>query len=173
LVVSFPYEEGEIEKVSYTLEEGLLNIVVKGGTKGLSFDENNVMYSRTGGAPKLLFVIGVSRLSDLGKLFDAAALKDTMVVNLDNKADNQGFGDIVMVYPMLTSVSEITANLILSLNLKIDTDIAQNLMYGISYATDNFQNPKTGALAFEMAGILMKHGAIRVGNLKQQPTVNS
>ncbi len=173
LVVSFPYQEGEIEKVSYTLENGKLNIVVKGGEKGLSFDEKDVIFSSGGVIPSLLFVVGVSRLSDLGKLFDPAALKDTTVVNIDNKADNQGFGDIVMVYPMLSSISEITANLLLSLNLKIDTDISQNLLHGISYATENFQDPKTSALAFEMAGVLMKQGAIRVGNLKQTESVNT
>ena len=174
LVVSFPYREGEIEKVSYTLEEGLLNIVVKAGEKGLSFDENQVLFTRSQGAPNLLFVVGVPRLSDLGKLFDIADLKDTMIINIDNKADNQGFGDIIMVYPMLSSISEQVANLILSLNLKIDMDIAQNLMHGISFATNNFQDPKTSALAFEMAGILMKSGAIRVNNsYMQQEPVNT
>ncbi|MCL6096747.1 MAG: hypothetical protein M1444_03680 [Patescibacteria group bacterium] len=164
LTVSFPYQEGEIEKVSYTLENGLLNIVVKAGEKGLSFEENEVSFTRSQGAPNLLFVIGVPRLSDLGKLFNVADLKDTMIINIDNKADNQGFGDIVMVYPMLSSISELVANLIVSLNLKLDIDIAQNLMQGISFATNNFGNPKTSALAFEMVSILMKNGAIRIGN---------
>ncbi len=168
LVVSFPYEEGEIDKVSYTLENGLLNIVVKAGEKGLSFEDKDVKFTRGGnGVPTLLFTVGVQRLSDVAKLFDVADLKDTMVINIDNKADNQGFGDIVMVYPMLSSVSEQIANLILSLNFKMNTDIAQNLMYGISFATGNFQNPKTSALAFEMVGLLMRNGAIRVGSLKK------
>ncbi len=164
LTVSFPYQEGEIEKVSYTLENGLLNIVVKAGEKGLSFDENQVLFTMSQGAPNLLFVVGVPRLSDLGKLFNVADLKDTMIINIDNKADNQGFGDVVMVYPMLSSISEQVANLIVSLNLKINIDIAQNLMQGISFATNNFGDQKTSALAFEMASILMKNGAIRIGN---------
>lgn len=168
LTVSFPYQEGEIEKVSYTLENGLLNIVVKAGEKGLSFEEQEVSFTRSQGAPNLLFTIGVSKLSDLGKLFNIVDLKDTMIINIDNKAENQGFGDIIMVYPMLSSISEQITNLILSLNLKLDTDIAQNLMYGISQATNNFQDAKTSALAFEMASILMKNGAIRVGNNKSQ-----
>ncbi|MCL5434997.1 MAG: hypothetical protein M1405_01270 [Patescibacteria group bacterium] len=164
LTVSFPYQEGEIEKVSYTLENGLLNIVVKAGEKGLSFEENEVSFTRSQGAPNLLFVIGVPRLSDLGKLFNVTDLKNTMIINIDNKADNQGFGDVIMVYPMLSSISEQVANLIVSLNLKIDIDIAQNLMQGISFATNNFQDVKTSALAFEMASILMKNGAIRISN---------
>ncbi len=174
LTVSFPYQEGEIEKVSYTLENGLLNIVVKAGEKGLSFEEKEVSFTRSQGAPNLLFTIGVPRLSDLGKLFDVAGLKDTMIINIDNKAENQGFGDIIMVYPMLSSISEQVANLILSLNLKLDIDIAQNLMHGISQATNNFQDVKTSALAFEMASVLMKNGAIRISNnIKQSEPVNT
>jgi nanoRNase/pAp phosphatase (c-di-AMP/oligoRNAs hydrolase) len=168
LTVSFPYQEGEIEKVSYTLENGLLNIVVKAGEKGLSFEEKEVSFTRSQDVPSLLFTIGVPKLSDLGKLFNIADLKDTMIINIDNKAENQGFGDIVMVNPLLSSISEQVANLILSLNLKFDIDIAQNLMYGISQATDNFQDVKTSALAFEMISVLIKNGAIRVGNNKIQ-----
>lgn len=161
LVVSFPYKEGEIEKVSYTRDDNFLNIVVKAGEKGLGFSEKDVRFSRGTSAPELLFIVGAARVSDLGKLFDPAALKDTLVVNIDNKPDNQGFGDIVMVSTRFSSVSEAVANLIFSLGLKMDLDIAQNLMLGIATATDNFGDPKTSSLAFEMAGILMRNGALR------------
>lgn len=171
LVVSFPYNEGDIEKVSYTLEDGALNIVVKAGENGLSFNEKDVKYVRPTTAPDLVFVIGAPRISDLGKLFDPAELKDTAVVNIDNSPENQGFGDIVMVSTRLSSVSEQIANLILSLGLKMDADIAQNLMWGISKATNNFQDPKTSALAFEMAGILMRQGATRPSDKKVEGTI--
>jgi hypothetical protein len=58
-------------------------------------------------------------------------------------------------------VSENVAAIISSLGLNIDVDTASNLMYGISEATDNFQNPKTSPLAFETTAILMKKGAKR------------
>ena len=161
LVVSFPYKEGEIEKVSYTRDENFLNIVVKAGELGLGFDEKDVKYSRSGAAPELLFIIGTPRISDLGSLFDPTILKDTVVINIDNNSQNQGFGDIVMVSNRLSSVSEAIANLLLALNLKIDLDIAQNLMLGLSNATDNFQSESTSPLAFEIAGILMRQGATR------------
>ena len=161
LIVSFPYKEGEIEKVSYTLEDGYLNIVVKAGEQGLSFIEQDVKYKRLGGLPTLLFVVGTPRLSDLGDLFDPEVLKDTTVVNIDNKADNQGFGDIVMVSPRYSSVSEQIADLLLFLGMHIDVDAAQNLLSGISFATNNFQDPKTSVLAFEMVAMLLKSGAVR------------
>lgn len=161
LVVSFPYKEGEIEKVSYTREENLLNIVVKAGENGLSFEEKDVKFIRGMVAPELLFVIGSPRVSDLGQLFDPQVLKDTVIVNIDNKADNQGYGDILMVSTRLSSVCEAVANLILSVGLKMDLDIAQNLMLGVAVSTNNFQSDNTSPLAFEMAGILLRHGALR------------
>lgn len=163
LIVSFPYREGEIEKVSYTIDDkkSLLNIVVKAGEQGLTFDENDVVYTRGAEVPNLLFVIGTPQLTKLGGLFDAEAFKDTTVVNIDNKADNQKFGDVVLVSPKFSSVSEQVADLIFALNLPVELDTAQNLLSGISSATANFQDPKTSYVAFEIAAMLMKRGAQR------------
>lgn len=161
LVVSFPYQEGEIDKVSYTLENGFLNIVVKAGEQGLSFSEKDVKFAHSGGLPQLLFVVGSPRLSDLGSLFNPAELKDTTVVNIDNHNDNQGYGDILLVSTRFSSVSEIVSNLLVSVGLRMDQDLAQNLLSGISYATKNFQSEQTSPIAFEMAGILIRNGAVR------------
>lgn len=173
LVVSFPYKEGEIEKVSYTRDDNFLNIVVKAGERGLGFSEKDVKFTRGETPPELLFVIGSPRISDLGSLFDVAILKDTIVVNIDNKPENQGYGDILMVSGRLSSVSEAVANLILGLNLKMDLDIAQNLMLGLATATDNFQSEHTSALAFEMAGVLLRQGALRPGNAMPRRKLNT
>ena len=173
LVVSFPYREGEIEKVSYTRDDNFLNIVVKAGELGLNFSEKDVTFTRGGQAPELMFVIGAARVSDLGSLFNPANLKDTVVVNIGNKPDNQGFGDILMVSTKLSSVSEAVANLIISLNYKMDIDIAQNLMLGIASATENFQSQNTSPLAFEMAGILLRAGAQRPTQQNQTRKINT
>jgi len=162
LIVSFPYKEGEIEKVSYTLESGYLNIIVKPGELGLSFDQRDVEYKHGGGAaPTLIFVIGTSRLVDLGNLFNPEAMKGTTVVNIDNKQDNQSFGDVVLVSNRFSSVSEQVTHLIITLGYNIDQDSAQNLLSGISSATGNFQKANTSPVAFEMAAALMKKGAVR------------
>lgn len=173
LIVSFPYKEGEIDKVSYTLEEGYLNIVVKAGQAGLSFTEKDVQFKRGGSSLlPVLFVVGTPRLSDLGNLFNAEALKNTTIINIDNNQDNQGFGDIVMVSPSSSSVSEIIANLLLSGEFPVDLDIAQNLLAGIGQGTSNFQKPNTTALAFEVAGSLMKKGAMRPKPTQSKPVVS-
>ncbi|MBP9719261.1 MAG: hypothetical protein KBD46_02235 [Candidatus Levybacteria bacterium] len=162
LIVSFPYREGEIEKVSYTLENGYLNIVVKATEDGLSFEQQDVLFKRSGGLPGLAFIVGTARLSDLGSLFDADALKNTAIINIDNQNDNQGFGDIVLVSPQASSVSELIGSLLSSLQIEVDQDIAQNLLSGLSQATNNFQENNTSFLAFEMAAAYMKKGAKRM-----------
>jgi len=161
LTVTFPYKEGEIEKISYTLEEGKLNILVKAGENGLSFNEKDVEYKREGAAPGLVFVVGTPRISDLGTAFDMEALKDSKVINIDYKPENQGFGDIPLLGKNASSVCELMANFISSLDLQMDVDIVSNLLIGIIDATDNFQSTTTSALAFETAATLMKKGAIR------------
>lgn len=161
LVVSFPYQEGAIEKVSYTLENDFLNIIIKAGENGLSFNEQDIRYAKGHGIPELLFVIGAEKISDLGKLFDPTQLKNTTIVNITNHANGQGFGDIHVISDKFSSVSEAVGNIVLSLGLKIDVDIAQNLMAGISFATENFQSPNTSPLAFELVGVLLRAGAVR------------
>jgi hypothetical protein len=161
LTVTFPYKEGEIEKISYTLEEGKLNILVKAGENGLSFNEKDIEYKRGGAAPGLVFVVGTPRISDLGTAFDMETLKDSKIINIDYKPENQGFGDIPLLGSSASSVCELMANFISSLDLKMDVDIASNLLTGIIAATDNFQSPATSSLAFETAAVLLKKGAVR------------
>lgn len=161
LIVSFPYQENEIDKVSYTLEEGHLNIIVKPKNNDLSFGEKDVIFKRLGDAPSTIIAVGVKRLSELSAFFNIEGLKDTTIVNIDKPINNEGYGDLVLIGQNSSSVSEQVTDLLLAITYPIDQDMAQNLMSGIISATSNFQSPKTSSLAFEMAGILLRNGARR------------
>lgn len=161
LIVSFPYQQDEIGKVSYTLDDGLLNIIVKPKDAPLSFGEKDVIFKRSGITPDVLIAVGVKRISELQSFFDVQSLKDTTIVNIDRIGANEGFGDIVMIGQNSSSVSEQVASMMLDLAYPMDSDISQNLMSGIISATKNFQSPRTSSLAFEMAGILLRNGAKR------------
>lgn len=161
LIVSFPYRDDEIGKVSYTLENGFLNIIVKPKEGALSFGEKDVVFKRTGDTPAVLFTVGVKRLSEVSRILRIEDLKDTTIVNIDKFGNNEGFGDIVLIGQNASSVSEQVANMLISQGFAIDLDSAQNLMSGIITGTGNFQSPKTSSLAFEMAGLLLRNGARR------------
>lgn len=165
LTISFPYREGEVEKVSYNIDEqsGHFNLVIKAGNKGLTFEEKEVLFKRGGKSLHMLFLIGVPSLSEVSDVLSSDIHKNAVVVNIDNKQNNQQFGDVVAVFPQSSSLSEQIADFLTlpDTNMQVDTDIAQNLLSGITYATNDFQDPKTSHLAFEMAGILMRRGAVR------------
>ncbi|HUD44234.1 MAG TPA: hypothetical protein VMR41_01695 [Patescibacteria group bacterium] len=169
LTVAFPYkDEGEIEKVSYTIDNGYLNIIVKAGEQGLSFSEEDVKYSHSSvNLSGLLIAVGTPKLADLGGLYNEENAKDLTVINIDNKEQNENYGNVVLVSPRFSSVSEQVADLLLSLGYDFDIDIAQNLINGISAATNNFQNQNTSYLAFEIAAILLRKGAKRPSRINQ------
>lgn len=164
LIVSFPYKEGEIEKVSYTLENNYLNIIVKSAEQGLSFDERDVRYTRGSGSIDLLIIIGAAHLDEIGDVIDSQKLGEISIINIDNDSNNQGYGDVVMISPAASSLSEHVADIVLSLGFPVEQDAAQNLLSGIMSSTNNFQDPRTSALAFEVSSYLMKQGAQRIPN---------
>lgn len=159
LVVSFPYKDGEIEKVSYDVDGGKLRIVVKAGAQGLSFNQSDVAFQQGGAAPSLVFFIGVADMQQVG----FTKTPGTTLVNVDNKSTNTKYGDVVHVNEKFTSLSEEVADFLTLLEpqIELDVDTSQNLLSGILAATNDFENGAGSYLAFEMAGILMKKGAVR------------
>lgn len=158
LVVSFPYVEGEIEKVSYNIEGDRLNVNLFGTDQGIKFEEKDVKYVRQGSSPQIVITVGVQNISEIEDLIDSASTK---IINIDNNVGNALFGDIVLVDAQYSSLSEVVARMSIDLGLQIEFDVAQNLLDGISFATSNFSSQKTSPLAFEMAGVLMQKGAVR------------
>lgn len=157
LTVSFPYVEGEIEKVSYNIEGDRLNVNLFGTDQGIKFDEKAIRYIREGSSPQVIVTIGIQNPQELEGLSESGA----QIINIDNAVTNALFGNVVMVDPSYSSLSEVVARIAFDLGFVVEFDVAQNLLDGITHATNNFTSPKTSPLAFEMAGLLMQKGAIR------------
>lgn len=169
LTVSLPYKQGTIEKISYNIEGDRINLVVKAGQAGLDFDESDIVYQRNGGQADVIFAIGMAQSSMVYEFVaQNGEQKPPYIINIDNDSANARFGNTFIVDPSASSKSEIVASLLSMLKLPIDRDLAQNLLIGIDFATNNFQDPKTSALAFEMAGLLLKNGAMRDSKHKKR-----
>lgn len=161
-IVSLPYSaphNDEIEKVSYVIEDERLNINILGSEKGISFSEKDVTFIKSGSVPNLVFTIGVSDLSGVSRFVSKD--DNNRIVNIDKDLRNSFYGDIVLVSSLFSSVSEIVGKLIQELSLPIDVDVAQNLLDGIIFATNNFSAVATSPFAFEAAGLLLRSGAKR------------
>lgn len=163
LVVSFDYIEDAIEKVSYNIEGGKFNLVIKPRTGRPPLDSKKVNYSYTGGKVDLIFTLGANSLAELGKLYreNREAFEESRVVNIDNNPRNQEYGQINLVDPSASSVSEHVTGLITQLRLPTDGDIGSNLLQGIEKATRQFTSGKVDSATFEAAAFCLKIGARR------------
>lgn len=163
VVVSLPYNKGEIGKVSYKEENDRINFYLT-ATDGMSitpYETNDINLIWDGNMPSVIVTIGVNGARQLADYLGKSG-NNVKIINIDNSED--AFGDISITSSSFSSVSEITAKIIKELRLPINIDIAQNLLDGILYGTRNFTKPNTSPYAFELAGVLMQIGAVRADN---------
>lgn len=158
-VIALPYRENEIEKISYNAEGATLNINVIAGEGGITFSEKDIKIQKTGSTPSVIFAIGIQSQEELQAFVQPDP--NLKVINIDNSGVNAQYGDILYVSPSFSSISEVAGKLIYDSGLVLEQDTAQNLMNGIVASTADFAHPNTSPTAFETAGILLRHGAIR------------
>ncbi len=163
LTISFDYIEDAIEKVSYNIEGGKFNLVVKPKAGHPPLDSEKVEYSYTGGKVDLIFTIGASSLDTLGDIHqdNQELFGESQIINFDNNPRNQQYGQVNLVNPISASLSEEMASLIAQLRLPTDGDIGSNLLLGIGRATNQFSSIKVGSGTFEAAAFCLKIGARR------------
>jgi len=163
LIISFDYIEDAIEKVSYNIEGGKFNLVVKPKSGHPPLNSEKVNYTYSGGKMDLIFTLGVKSLSQLGKVYQAnrEIFEESQVVNLDNDSRNQRFGQVNLVNPEAASLSEEMTNFLVQLRLPADEDIGSNLFQGIERQTRQFAAPRVNSNTFEAAAFCLKIGARR------------
>lgn len=174
LTMVLPYEKGRIEKISYDIENDKIHLVVKAGPDGLGFDQSQINFLSTGGSSRgIFFLVGVKNLQeDLAPLYSPDLFKGQPVVEIGREgSQNLSSDNLQLIDSGASSISELMASLLVNLGAPLDVDIAQNLLNGINFATNNFQNEETSALAFEMAALLLRYGAKRKKALEEKPKV--
>ena len=62
LVISFPYQEGSIEKVSYNIENDKFNLVIEPRENYPVITPEMIKYSYGGGNTDLIITVGTSQL---------------------------------------------------------------------------------------------------------------
>ncbi|MBI2268011.1 MAG: hypothetical protein HYU80_01025 [Candidatus Blackburnbacteria bacterium] len=161
LTITFKdYDAEGIEKVSYNIENGKFALLVtpKVGVTAPSEDQINVGYK--GVSADLVIVVGASDKNSLGKFNEQGELwNGDLKVSLVNNTPPQGFsGGIELVNPQASSVSEVAFQIIESLGLPVNQDLATNLFMGLRAGTDSFQKNIT-AETFAVASRLLRAGA--------------
>lgn len=164
LQVSFPYDQNQIDKVGYDIDEEenrfYLLIQPQKGSKPLDYKQ--VEFALVGVEADLIITVGVNQLESLEQLYVGyeSLYQDAAVVSLHNFEPS--FGNVKLSSSGLAAVSQATFSLLSQLGLAISGEMATNLLIGIESATDGLQSLSATAETFESVAQLLRLGARRV-----------
>lgn len=140
-IVSLDISQAKIDQIKYAIEDKVLNFIIS--PKEGWFSSDDVSTSASGFRFDLIITIGASDLESLGKIYDSNIefFYKTAVINIDNRAGNEEFGQINYLDVNSVSNAEIIFDLLDGKELEpIDEDISTCLLAGIISKTKNFKN---------------------------------
>lgn len=140
-IVSLNISQAKIDQIKYAIEDKVLNFIIS--PKEGWFNSDDVSTSASGFRFDLIITIGVSDLESLGKIYDTNVefFYKTTIINVDNRASNEEFGQINYLDVNSVSNSEIIFELLEDKNAEqLDENIATCLLAGIISKTKNFKN---------------------------------
>jgi len=163
LIISFPYSDGSIDKVTYNIEGNYFNLLIQPRNDSQKLDPSSVKYSYTGTQLGAIIIIDAPTLNSLGNLYlnNQDQFRGRDIINIDRHLTNSNFGTINLIERQSSSTSEIIFRLLQNLNIEIDKDMATNLYTGIMAATNNFTSYSVKPDTFEISAQLLKSGAIK------------
>jgi len=163
LVISFPGQTDRVDKVSYNVENGELQLVITPKADAPDLDHSKLKFIAHTNHSDLAILVGVHQLLDLGHFFHSTRdfFANTKLISFTVDLPQENYTPHQIYDPNASSLSEITLHLLEALELRVDTDIATNLLTGMEKATDNFSSPDVSHATFETAAKLMRRGARR------------
>jgi len=144
-------QDGDSFKIFITPEKGSID------PRDFSFIPGQLRYDAA-------FVLGAPDKERLGKIYEENPdiFYEIPVADIDNRAENEHFGQINMIDTTSSSVSEILYDSLSSLGKNmIDQELAEMLLTGIIAATESFQKKNTTPKALKAASALIDAGADR------------
>ena len=163
LVISFPYQEGTIDKIDYNIQGDKFNMIIVPIDGQNKIQPDQVQYTYTGGKADFIFTIDAPSLNALGEIYTKNQQKfdSSTIINIDRHMINGNYGMLNLVSKSTSSTSELVLKLLQEMKVEMDRDIATNLYAGIAAATNNFTAYSVTADTFEAVAILLRAGAVK------------
>jgi len=169
LIILFDYSADQVEKVSYNDDNGKPNLLIQTKTGAPLLSEKQAHFSYAGVGADLLITIGVKDINQLPQLGNNPVKS---VINLDIDPGNLQFGQVNVVDPEASSLSEVVLGTISGLGLPLGVDIAQNILSGIWEKTAGLNRPRVNADTYESVAICLRQGAVKpVAGEQKRPEV--
>lgn len=163
LVISFHDQTEFVDKVSYNIDEGELRLLITPKSTAPDLDHRRLRFIPGRSISDLIIVIDADRLDHLGQIYVGAkdAITKAKIISINHRPPTDGYTTHQVYDPQSSSLSEIMAKCIQSLNLNLHADVATNLLAGLQNHTQNFQSQSVSPETFEVAALLLKRGASR------------
>ena len=144
LVITLPGQTDLVDKVSYNVDSGELELVIV-PKEGKTLDPNSLKITPGMATPDLAILVGIT---DLTQTKYTESLANVKLIYFNDTLDSSA-----------SCLSELAANLIKAQELPINADVATNLMQGLTKSTNGFTSAKVSKATFELAAWLMEHGS--------------
>lgn len=161
LVISFPYTDGAVDKVTYTIEDNQFHLLIQSKENQTKLNPDQVRYAYAGGKLDAIITIDAQSLDHLGEIYthQQEEFKGKNIINIDRHLTNGQFGTVNLIGKDFSSTSEIILKLIQILAVEITQEVSTNLFLGIKGATNNFTAYSVNHQTFENCAFLLKIGA--------------
>jgi len=172
LVISFDFKEENLKKVDYDVDEnGKFMLLIQPQPGSPAPDTSTINYSYSGASADLVFVLGVTSLEELGRLYadEKAFLDKAKIVSINLTAKPSANAAIALHTGAATCLSEVVGFLLKNWEIEPTADAASNLLSVLGTSTNQFTSPKVTADTFETIAFLMRHG----GHLGRSPLSNT
>lgn len=166
LIVSFAYNEDQVDKVSYNVDDNNqrfeLVISPKSGAKTL--DPSTIEFRRAGMSADIIYLFGYHALEELGEMYTKEKYTiDSAFTVAVTQSQIPAFAKLhLTLQEEQLSYSELVYFMIRQLQVaEIKDDIATNLLSGMEYASERFLSSNLSARTFETVANLMRRGGQR------------
>lgn len=162
-IISLDYVDGSIEKVSYNIEGNTFNLVIEPRDGYDGFSEDKVHFRKAGVSADLIIVVDTIQLGGLKKLYELEKELFTTVpvINIDRHPNNAHFGQVNIVNAQASATIELVYSVLETLDIRMNQDIAMNILNALYSATNNFTAGNVSASVFELAAEAIKAGGKR------------
>lgn len=161
-IVSVDISQAKVNQIKYLVEKNTLNFIIS-PSEGWFKSED--VSSRAGEFKfDLIIAVGLSDLESLGELHDKNVefFYKTSIINIDNQAGNEEYGQINFIDLNAVSISEIIFYLLKNNGSEtINEDIATCLLAGIIQKTKNFKTSNLTPRTLLTTSQLISEGANR------------
>lgn len=161
LIVNFKYQEKNLDKVDYDIDDqGNFSLLIKPKKGALPPNTSHIEYSYSGANADLVFTVGINSLEELGQLYseEKIYLDKVDIVSINHTNKPASFANFDFHQHSLSGITETTAALISQLELRLTEEVATLLISRIYFETNNLTSNSISANTMKTLSYLMSHG---------------